>query len=519
MFSRLLRSTFKASAAAAAATAALLAAAGPALADAPDLSAADAGEVLATAQATVAPQSAPPEAQPVADASVALHDLAGAVPSLEGRERWEAKALLARPTDGTPGPFNDGYPGGAQVASAESPNFCVFWVNEAGLPDAPDLTDANLNGIPDYVDSILAIAEYSRSIEVAPGPMGWAPPKPDKEGCGADPSTKADIYLAQLGKEGLFGYQSVDPGQGRKRSQYGYMVLDDDYAKSEYGYDDPAIPASVTFAHEYNHLLQSNYDTFQDSWMFESTATWSEEKVYPDINDYLGYVDAFAAHPGEPVTKLFDPSEKRSLRIYGAATWNHWLDGGGGGFGQDAILQAWQVSDKTKPADFGLGAYDRAIDDFGGKSFSREWAAFVAATAEWRTGFGGMPDAAQYPDVKRKGALGHGKSQSFKLDHTAYRLLDLGPAGGNLKFSVKVEKGVRSAIAIVARDGDPLTGAVTQKLKYLKNGGKAKLTLPQADTYERLTGVVVNADERVNGYRDGDWNYTRDKAKFKVKRG
>jgi hypothetical protein len=521
MFRRLLRSTSKASAAGLAlALAALVATASPALADeAPDLSAADAGEVLATAQATVAPQSAPADAEAVADASVALHDLAAAVPSLEGRDRQKANALLARPTDGNQDPLNDGYPGGAQVASAESANFCVFWVNEAGLADAPDLTDANLNGTPDYVDSLLAIAEYSRSIEVAPGPMGWAPPKPDKAGCGADPSAKADIYLKQLGKDGLFGYQTVDPGQGRKRSQYGYMVLDNDYAKSEYGYDDPAIPASVTFAHEFNHLLQSNYDIFQDSWMFESTATWSEEKVYPDINDYLGYVSAFAAYPGEPVTKLFDASKKQSLRIYGAATWNHWLDSGGGGFGQDSILQAWQVSDKTKPADFGLGAYDQAISDFGGKSFSREWAAFVAATAEWRTGFGGMPDAAQYPDVKRKGALGHGKSQGFKLDHTAYRLLELSPAGGNLKFSVKVEKGVRSAIAIVARDGEPLTGAVTQKLKYLKNGGKAKLTLPQADAYERITGVVVNADERTSGYRDGDWIYTRDNAQFKVKRG
>ena len=488
-----------------------------------EVSAAEAGEVLDTAVATVAPQSAPADAVPGADASVALHDLAMVAPELGAADRQRANALFARPTDGNNDPVRDGYPAGAQIASASSQNFCVFWVNEPGFPDTPDLTDANGSadgdGVPDFVENLLGIAEFSHSVEVAPGAMGWKDAKPDKDGCGNDPSARSDIYLKQLGKDGLFGYQTVDPGQGRKRSMYGYMVLDDDFATAEFGYDDPMIPAAVTFAHEYNHLLQSAYDIFQDSWVFESTATWSEEKVYPDINDYLGYVAAFARFPGEPVTEIFPSDQKQSLKIYGAATWNHWLDGGGGGFGQDTIRRVWEVSGSTNPADFGLAAYDKAIDDAGGKSFSREWAAFAAATAEWRTGYGGFPDAAQYTDVKRKGSLGPGKGKNFKLDHTGYRLLDLGTAGGNLKLTVEVESGVRSAVAIVARDGDELSGSVVRKLKYLKNGGKATVKLPQADAYERITAVVVNADDRVDGFDDGDWVYTRDNVRFSVKRG
>jgi len=61
-------------------------------------------------------------------------------------------------------------------------------------------------------------------------------------------------------------------------------VVDDDYA--EYGYDDSLDPLDVTAAHEYNHVLQYAYDALQDKWMFESTATWMEEKVFPDIDDY-----------------------------------------------------------------------------------------------------------------------------------------------------------------------------------------------------------------------------------------
>ena len=46
----------------------------------------------------------------------------------------------------------------------------------------------------------------------------------------------------------------------------------------------------VTAAHEYNHILQYAYDIFQDAWMFESTATWAEEKVFAGDDDYHGYM-------------------------------------------------------------------------------------------------------------------------------------------------------------------------------------------------------------------------------------
>ncbi len=502
---------------------ATVACAPPALADEPqvDVSATEASEVLETAEATVAPATAPADAEPATDATIALHDLAAVATELQGVDRGRAESLLARPTDGNNDPIGDGYPAAAPIASAESTHFCVFWVNAPGFPDAPNLTDANGvadgDGTPDYVESLLSIAEFSYGVEVAPGALGWEPPKPDVDGCSASPSTHADIYLKQLGTKGLFGYQSVDPGQGRSRSQYGYMVLDNDYAKSEYGYDDPAIPASVTFAHEFNHLLQVNYDTFQDTWMFEATATWSEEKVYPEINDYLGYIPAFTKFPSEPITATFPPDQDKSLRIYGSAVWNHWLDTGGGGYGSAVVRRAWELSDVVEPADFALSAYDRSIEKGGGKSFSREFVAFTTATAEWRTGFGGFPDAAAYPDVKRKGSLGKGGQKRFNLDHTAYRLLNVNATGGQLKLSVEVDDGARAGLALIARDGDALTGSVTKKRKYLSQGGKGSVTLSDPGRFERITAVLINADDRVKGFAEGDWVYSKDGAGFDVR--
>jgi hypothetical protein len=487
-----------------------------------ELSVEDAGEILATAEATVAPAAAPEDAEPAVDATVALHDLAVAYPELRDAERERAESLLARPTDGPGGPFDEGYPPAAPVASAASTHFCVFWINAPGFPDAPSLTDANgvddVDGVPDYVESLLGIAEYSYSVEVAPGPMGWKPPKPDRAGCGSDPSLRADIYLKQLGNQGLFGYQTVDPGQGRARSQYGYLVLDNDYSKAEYGYADPAIPASVTLAHEYNHLLQMNYDAFQDTWFLEATAVWSEEQVYPDVNDWLGYVNSFAQYPGEPITATYPPDDDRSLRIYGSGTWNHWLDSGGGGHGVGVIRRAWEFSDATRPPDFALAAYDKAISKSGGKSFSREFVRFTAATAEWRAGAGNLPDHASYPDVKRKGSLAKGGNRSFHLDHAAYRLLNVRPPGGDeLTLRADVEEGVRAGLALVGRAGDPLAGGVTSKVKYLGKGGKGSVTLDDPGRFDRITAVLVNADDRVKGFARGDWVYSRDGARFKAR--
>jgi len=447
------------------------------------------------------------------DASVAMNELGASYEQLDAADRRRARSILARPTDGAADQYNDGYPAGAPVASAESPHFCVFWVNAPGYADAPNLTDTNGDGIPDYVEQILAIAETSYSVEVAPGAMAWAPPKPDPTGCGADPSAHADVYLKQLGNAGLFGYESPDPGQGRARSQYGYLVLDNDYARSEYGYPEPTIPASVTFAHEFNHLLQQNYDTFQDIWMFESTAVWAEEQVYPDANDWLNYMPAFARRPESPIT---DARASKGLKIYASAVWNHWLDRGAG-YGPTVIRTAWEASDVAFPPDFAVAAYDRAIDRRKGPGFSREFVRFAAATAEWRTGAGSFPDAASYPDVKRKGSLHRGGHRRVNLDHTGYALFDVkGGGSGKLRLAVDVEDGVRCGIALIGRDGDPLGGSVVRKTKYQGKGGTATVSLAKPRRFDRITAALVNADGRVRGFSDDDWVYSKDNVSFEL---
>ena len=124
------------------------------------------------------------------------------------------------------------------------------------------------------------------------GRLGWREPRSDGRQGGRN--GKTDVYLSQIGGE-LFGYAAPDRGQATKqhripRRLHGYLVLDNDYSAFEFPGTKALADLQVTFAHEYNHILQFGYDAYQDPWFAEATSTWMEDQVYNGINDYLRYV-------------------------------------------------------------------------------------------------------------------------------------------------------------------------------------------------------------------------------------
>src|SRR5947208_3398041 len=110
------------------------------------------------------------------DLSPLLARLARALPTLHGAEQRRAARLLARPTDGGADPQQNGW---SVPEAPRSPlcssHYCVHWVESSA--DAPDLTDSNGNGIPDWVETVDATAENVYSVENVQ--LGWRPPKSD----------------------------------------------------------------------------------------------------------------------------------------------------------------------------------------------------------------------------------------------------------------------------------------------------------------------------------------------------
>lgn len=215
------------------------------------------------------------------EATLALRDLVVQRSDLTGEDRRRADALLARPTDGGADPQGDGYAAGTVPKRTCTPDVCVHWVETSA--DAVPVADNNGNEIPDFVDRVRAALNRVHATYVA---AGYREPKPDGARGG---DTRTDVYLVDVGSEGLYGYCTSDePTVEGKYDYWAYCVLDNDYA--EFPANTPTQNMQVTAAHEYFHAVQFGYDAFEDGWFMEATATWAEDEVYDGIDDNVSYL-------------------------------------------------------------------------------------------------------------------------------------------------------------------------------------------------------------------------------------
>ncbi len=417
------------------------------------------------------------------------------------------RAPAARPTD-HPDPNRNAYTvPEAPKSPACSRHFCVHWVAE-GI-DAPSLVDGDGDGVPDYVDRVLAVAEHVFSVENEK--LGWREPKPDgRKGGGRG---KTDIYLDQIGGA-LFGYAAPDRGQATKqhrlpRRLHGYLVLDNDYDPREFPGTTQEHDLEVTLAHEYNHILQFGYDAYQDAWFAESSAVWMEDQVYDDIDDYLRYVRRWV--------KRFDtPLTANSIKEYGSAVWNDWLVHR---YSRSIVRRAWSRAVHTKPGGFSVSAYNSAIEAAGRSDFSRDFARFASDLPEWRAD-SVFSEGDLYPDVSRQGGLPtNGRILDRRLNHTTFQLLRVHARGGRaVVVEMEAPRGTAVGLGLVGRIGSERDGRIVTTLDFERHGGRIAVRLPRPGRFDRLTAVLINADTRSAGFsvRRLDWAYLTDSAPFRV---
>jgi hypothetical protein len=447
-------------------------------------------------------------------AASAAEDVAPAVPSLASTAQKPFFAPKPRPTEARgrptdkPDPNRNGYAVPEAPASpACTANFCVHWVAE-GLA-APSLDDSNGDGVPDFVDQVLQVAEHVHTVENEK--LGWREPKSDgKLGGGKG---KTDIYLSQIGGE-LFGYAAPDANQEGKgnrlpRRLHGYLVLDNDYSAFEFPGTTPIDDLQVTMAHEYNHILQFGYDAFQDLWFAESSATWMEDQVYNEINDYLRYVRRWVRRFDTPLTTS-------SIKEYGSAVWNQWL---ARRYGSSIVRRAWARAIHTRPGGFSVAAYEAALRGAGAPGFSRDFAIFAAEVAEWRTGEG-FRESGLYPNMSRQGNLRlDGGSQVRMLNHTTFQTLRVHAGQARaVVVQMTAPRGTACGLALVGRIGGERTGRTVTRLRFREHGGKLTVRLGDPGRFSRITAVLVNADAREHGFnaRRLDWEYLTDRLPFEV---
>jgi hypothetical protein len=171
--------------------------------------------------------------------------------------------------------------------------------------------DNNNNGVPDYVESVGIIADSVLHHITDSSALGY--PRPPSDSFYAEGGDfRYDVYLLPLGASvyGLAYPDSVSLGlQGIQATSF--IKLDNDYHLLADYKNRPLDAVRVTMAHEFFHAVQfglniteadgSNYE--KRYWM-EMSATWMEDEVYPNINDYYGYLPYFFKYPNSSLQQF-----------------------------------------------------------------------------------------------------------------------------------------------------------------------------------------------------------------------
>ena len=174
---------------------------------------------------------------------------------------------------------------------------------------APDLTDSDGNGIPDYVDEVGIIADSARHVLV--DIMEWEEEPFDGEG-------GYDIYLTYFSSPYIYGYNYIDPyctiseiinkndcieAEGIWVPGASYLKIGNDYTpqsnNSNFGLS-PLEIMRITLGHEYFHGIQWGYEENLgiNAYFYEMTSMWFEDILIPDGNDYLdGWADDLLENP------------------------------------------------------------------------------------------------------------------------------------------------------------------------------------------------------------------------------
>ena len=139
---------------------------------------------------------------------------------------------------------------------------------------APDLTDSDANGVPDYVDKVSLYADSAYIMLV--DSMGYNVEPADNDG-------NYDIYIIFL-VAGKYGFNWSE----------GFGVSYLEIASNYEGYDSFATPEQlmqISLSHEYFHAIQRGYKpnySLGDAYFLEMSSMWFEDIIVPNGNDYLG---------------------------------------------------------------------------------------------------------------------------------------------------------------------------------------------------------------------------------------
>jgi hypothetical protein len=428
------------------------------------------------------PVSAPDDGR---DATLVLRDLLLRRNKLDGAERASANRLLARPA--------------AQQRRCAQ-HLCVHWSNR-GAHRVNRTDRAPRNGTPDYVDKVLKNMEKVHRTYVR---AGYRAPLRDR---GQGGNRKRDIYLRNVGSQGIYGYCTSDR---RGKRVAAYCVLDNNFSKREFPTNTPLENMRVTAAHEYFHAVQFAYDLGEDLWFMEATATWAEDELFDRVNDNRNYLPY--GQIGEPGVPL---DSSRGLNVYGNWVFFRYLTERmpASRAGMPVLVRdMWRGAGRNLDS---LQAVQRRLADRG-RSFTVTYAAFAAANRRARATYA-EGQALRYPNSPLRARFTLSTSDTSeastgRLDHLSSATVRFrrGPgigAGARVNLAVDMAATARGSKLVVTVYRK--NGSVSVNREALDPQGKTSFAAPFGARVRQVEVTLVNASSRLGGaWNDQQANVT-----------
>ncbi|MFQ5584643.1 MAG: MXAN_6640 family putative metalloprotease, partial [Calditrichia bacterium] len=286
-----------------------------------------------------------------------------------------------------------------EIYTSPSGHFIIHY--ETSGNDAIPTYDRNQNGTPDYLEFVGN--SFDRAWRVELDTLGFRIPL---DAAGNSKSTY-EVFCKNLRSQRLYGSTLFDlneeitniPGKNYPST----IEISTDFSFVNYpGVSDnilrDSMAIAVTAAHEFNHASHLSYNIWNaipdssgfdplDLWFIESSATYMEEVVANEVNDYYQYIPSLFNSPQKGLM-FYSPFD----RIYGQAAINIML---GMVYGRTITREIWEEI-MNRPA---LQAHDVVLLGKGSKLHTElqrlsQWMFFTDKNALAGQFF---PEAAVYP--------------------------------------------------------------------------------------------------------------------------
>jgi len=393
-------------------------------------------------------------------------------------------------------------------------------------------------GFPDYVIGVARVFDsvYVHIINTLGYPL---PPSDGGYAQGVD--SLYDVYLTNLGGA-VFGLTYPDSLQfdsiGSLRGT-SFIELDNDYQESSFStYNNrPLDAARVTAAHEYFHAVHFGIDftemedwaspTQQRRYWYEMSATWMEEEIYDDINDYYTVLPFFFNRPRESIQQFNGPAD---FHPYGACVFPIYLTEK---YGVDIIKSIWLKCGSMGVGPHFLIASQIAIDSASGgienfRSAFGEfalWNFFTGSRAVSAPAGVGYSERAFYPEIPETSftivssyptsLLGNVNPKNPTPNSAAYlklenmRAIDY-TADSNFNIFVSLGDGIDSSLpqgwAVgSALQSDTISTEYFSTLSFANDDATAFILIPQPRQYRSVTLILAPASWRREPFSSLDW--------------